>query len=99
MGLGENHLIQPKELIDKMIEYSHKKHYTSANGISNLNKALKKIYNDNNFPQHILLGNGLKELIFVVQLAFKGDIFHITPSWVSYEEQINILGKRNNLFK
>ena len=30
-------------------------------------------------------------------MCFNGEIFHVTPSWVSYEEQIKILNKLNDL--
>ena len=41
------------------------------------------------------MGNGLKPLIFILQLAFSklfpnGIIYHIIPYWVSYREQTNI---------
>ena len=49
------------------------------------------------FNNKILVGNGLKPLLFILQLAFHklypdGVIYHIVPFWVSYEEQTKILG-------
>ena len=35
----------------------------------------------------LLQVNGLKELLFIIQMVFKGTIFHIYPAWVSYMEQ------------
>ena len=46
-----------------------------------------------------MVGCGLKELLFIIQLAFEGKIFHITPSWVSYKEQIRILNKEKDLIE
>lgn len=99
-GLGANSIPQPKYLIDKMKEYSNKKYYTSSEGVDKLNKAIKNNFTNNNYTvDKVLFGNGLKELLFVVQLCFEGKILHITPSWLSYKEQINILKKQDNLIE
>tara|TARA_Y100000385_G_C13091086_1_gene638817 strand:- start:1798 stop:2985 length:1188 start_codon:yes stop_codon:yes gene_type:complete len=100
MGLGANSLEQPKILIDNVVKYSSKKEYTSATGIDSLNKVIKKNYSNKNYVvDQVLFGNGLKELLYIVQSTFKGKIIHITPSWVSYKEQIVILNKEANLIE
>lgn len=95
-GLGANPLpVHPKyaELLKK---YSNKKEYTSVSGIPELEKVMKNIYTSNNYKvENVLFGNGLKELLFLVQMVFDGVIYHITPAYVSYEKQINSLNKRN----
>lgn len=95
-GLGANPLpVHPKysELLKK---YSDKKEYTSVTGIQKLEKAIKNIYTINNYKvENVLFGNGLKELLFLVQMVFDGVIYHITPAYVSYEKQINSLNKRD----
>ena len=49
-------------------------------GIPQLNNIIiQKNTNINFLPKNILYGNGLKELIFILQMAFDGLIFHITP--------------------
>lgn len=96
-GLGENPIEQPEYFIEMIKKYANKKHYTQYDGIPELNKTLKNIYNTNNTKYEILVGNGLKELLFILQLAFEGTIVHITPSWVSYKEQIDALNKNDDL--
>ncbi len=94
-GLGENKLNQPKELINSLINFSNKKHYTNSSGIPELQKEIKRIYSNDKYKiNNILIGNGLKELLFIIQISFSGKIFHITPSWVSYKEQINIVVRK-----
>ena len=90
-GLGENPIQQPAYYVDKLREYAHKKQYARCAGIPELNTTLKKMYNTTDTKYNFIVGNGLKELLFILQLAFEGIIIHITPSWVSYKEQTNIL--------
>ena len=90
-GLGENPIEQPPYYIEKVKEYAHKKQYASCTGILELNATLQNIYNTVDTQYNIIVGNGLKELIFILQMAFEGTLIHITPSWISYKEQTNIL--------
>ena len=52
--------------------------------------SLKKIMNYK--AENILIGPGTKELMFLLQILFDGEILLPTPSWVSYEPQA-ILGR------
>ena len=100
LGLGANPLKQPQKYIDLIKKYADKKDYVSSSGIIELQNVLIEKYSGINYKvNNILVGNGSKELIFILQLVFQGKIFHITPSWVSYKEQINILEKNNNLIE
>ena len=86
-GLGENPLPAPISLVQSIKDNCHHKKYTDTNGIPELRSLL---------GDKLIIGNGLKPLIFLLQLAFSklytnGIIFHIIPSWLSYLEQTNIL--------
>lgn len=94
-GLGENPFPAPPILIELLKSHCEKKEYTPLNGVEGLEEQLKTHYNPK--PQHILFGNGLKELLFVAQMAFRGTIIHITPSWVSYYKQIACMRKTESL--
>ena len=78
-GLGENSVKQLPFYIQKIQEYANKKEYGSSEGIDTLNQTLKNIYNNDKTNYDILVGNGLKELLFIVQCAFVGKILHVTP--------------------
>lgn len=41
----------------------------------------------------VLIGPGSKELMFIVQLVYYGDLVIPTPSWVSYAPQAQIIGR------
>ena len=45
-GLGENNVKQSPFYIQKIQEYAHKKEYGSSEGIPELNKTLKNMYNN-----------------------------------------------------
>ena len=99
-GLGANPLKQPKFYIEQMRIFAHQKEYTPTSGIDDLKNSIINKYSSQNYQvDNIILGNGLKELLFLVQLAFDGKIYHITPSWVSYKEQIKILNKESELIE
>ena len=60
-GLGENPMPPPESMVLDVKKFSHLKHYTDAKGIA----SLKNILGD-----YLLVGNGLKPLIYTLQLAF-----------------------------
>jgi len=98
-GLGENPVNQPSFYVDMLAKHANQKSYTSSEGITPLNDCLKNMYNTENTKYEVLVGNGLKELLFVVQSAFKGKIIHVTPSWVSYSEHIDLLDRMDDLIE
>ena len=94
-GLGANPFPPNKILLDKFKESCHLKNYTYPNGDDDLLEIIKIKYSSTNYKvNNILVGNGLKELLFIVQMVFKGTIFHIYPAWVSYMEQTKLLNKK-----
>ena len=99
-GLGANCIPQPDFYIKKVKEYAEKKNYTSVQGIPKLcNSIINRFSTETYNIDNVLIGNGLKELLYIIQLSFVGKIYHITPSWVSYKEQIIILNKENDLIE
>jgi aspartate aminotransferase len=47
----------------------------------------------------VLIGPGSKELMFLLQLAFYGELIVPTPCWVSYVPQARILGRKVSLIQ
>tara|TARA_Y100000996_G_scaffold403624_1_gene376790 strand:- start:4112 stop:5290 length:1179 start_codon:yes stop_codon:yes gene_type:complete len=91
-GLGENPMPPPNIVLNSISKHAHHKEYTDSKGIPKLQKILNS--------ELLLVGNGLKPLIFNVQLSFQklypnGVIVYIIPIWVSYLEQSNILNIKN----
>ena len=99
-GLGANPMPISKVFSKEIEKYLDKKSYVSSCGVDEFQNAIKKTYSNDNYKvKHILTSNGLKEMLFLVQMAFKGLIIHITPSWISYKEQIHILNTSADLIE
>jgi aspartate/methionine/tyrosine aminotransferase len=99
-GLGANPLPISEAFSKELEKHLDKKNYVSACGVDEFQNVIKKTYsNDKYKAAHVLTSNGLKEMLFLVQMAFKGLIIHITPSWISYKEQIHILNKSADLIE
>jgi aspartate aminotransferase len=97
-GLGENKCPAPDALIELIKFHQDKKEYAPLTGVQGLEEQIEQIRCPNcNPPGKVLFGNGLTELLFVVQMAFRGTIVHITPSLVSYYKQLACLQKVERL--
>ena len=87
----------PIYFIEQLAKYStnyNTNHTTELHSIL-YNKFSTSIYKVND----IIIGNGLTELLFTIQLAFDGIIFYITPTASIYRDQITVLGKSNNIIE
>ncbi len=43
-------------------------------------------------PENVIIGPGSKELLFLLQMVFEGEVLIPSPSWVSYMPQAKIIG-------
>ena len=101
-GLGANPFPPHEYLVESLKKHTHNKNYTSPSGINDLTESLIKKYTTKNYiPENVIVGNGLKELLYILQLTLKEDytVFIITPAWVSYLEQAKILNMDYKLIK
>ena len=66
-GLGANPFPAHQKLLDLLNKYSNKKNYTSPKGIDEIQKSIKNKYSSENYQvDNIIVGNGLKELLYVL---------------------------------
>lgn len=97
LGLGQSPFPVPDLLQRALCENAHQKDYLAVQGLPKLRDAicryLKRTQGLEFDPEDILIGPGSKELMFLVQLVFYGDLVIPTPSWVSYAPQAQILGR------
>jgi aspartate aminotransferase len=95
-GLGCNILEPPPVFYELIKKYANRYQYSSIFGEPELVTSLKKEYSSNVYDiEHVMIGHGLKEILFCFHMAFGGTVFHITPKWVSYDEHVKLC---NNTF-
>ena len=95
-GFGQSPFQIPEDVIDELKNNAFQNKYLPIQGLPELREAVanyistKKNYNYK--AENILVGPGTKELMFLLQMLFDGEVILPTPSWVSYEPQA-ILGR------
>ena len=97
LGLGQSPFPIPQSMQSALSENAHQKDYLPVQGLPTLRQAicdyLKRTQNLDFDPEDILVGPGSKELMFLMQLAYYGDLVIPRPSWVSYAPQAQIIGR------
>ncbi len=97
LGLGQSPFPVPKPVVDELKVNAHQKDYLPVKGLYELRKTVADYhyraqgvaYN----ADDVLIGPGSKELMFLLQLVYYGDLVIPTPSWVSYAPQAHIIGR------
>ena len=90
-GFGQSPFPIPQNIVDELKAHAFEKDYLPVNGLLSLRNAIHKTLLQkklNHFSvDNVFVGPGTKQLMFLLQLAFDGDIILPAPSWVSYEPQ------------
>lgn len=97
LGLGQSPFPVPEHVREALARNAHQKDYLAVKGLPALRQAVvdwvKRTEGLDYHPDHVLVGPGTKELMFLVQLVYYGDLVIPTPSWVSYAPQAKIIGR------
>ncbi|MBN2175942.1 MAG: aminotransferase class I/II-fold pyridoxal phosphate-dependent enzyme [Bacteroidales bacterium] len=97
LGLGQSPFPVPRPVVNALKKNAHKKDYLPVKGLMELREAVadfnRRTHKINSQPEDIMIGPGSKELIFILQLVYYGDLIIPTPSWVSYFPQARIIGR------
>ncbi len=100
-GLGQSPFPVPSPVVEALRLAAPEKAYLPVRGLPALREAVAEFHRKrdhiNAHPQRVLIGPGSKELMFLLQFCFYGEINLPTPCWVSYMPQARILGRRINL--
>ena len=89
-GFGQSPFPVPESVISALKANANKHTYLPMQGLEELRSAIAENLNkiNNNFnKEDIVIGPGTKELMFLTQIAFKGEVLLPAPSWVSYQPQ------------
>ena len=88
-GFGQSPFPVPESIILALKQNANKNTYLPMQGLSILRLAIAEHLNKDNKndfkSENIIIGPGTKELMFLMQIAFNGEILLPAPSWVSYQ--------------
>jgi aspartate aminotransferase len=97
LGLGQSPFPVPEHVREALARNAHQKDYLAVKGLPALRQAVvdwvRRTEGLEYSPDNVLVGPGTKELMFLVQLVYYGDLVIPTPSWVSYAPQARIIGR------
>lgn len=97
LGLGQSPFPVPQSVVDELKTNAHQKDYLPVRGLEKLKEAVALYYQRTEGTDHtrddVIVGPGSKELMFLLQLVYYGDLVIPTPSWVSYAPQAHIIGR------
>ncbi len=89
-GFGQSPFPVPDSVISALKSNADKHKYLPMQGLEELRLAIANYLNKNNnnfSKEDIVIGPGTKELMFLTQIIFKGEVLLPAPSWVSYQPQ------------
>ena len=97
-GFGESPFPIPSKIVDELKKNSNQKSYLPVQGLEDLRASISnyesKKKNKNFSLEQVIVGPGSKELMFLLQISFNGDIILPRPSWVSYKPQSILAGNK-----
>lgn len=97
LGLGQSPFPVPERVVQALRDHAHEKDYLPVSGLKSLRESVAafnmRTQEIETNPDFVMIGPGSKELIFILQLVYYGDLVIPTPSWVSYSPQARIVGR------
>ncbi len=98
LGLGQSPFPVPEVVVQALRDNAHQKDYLPVRGLPALRTAVADYHRRRDDVERsgddVLIGPGSKELIFLLQMVFYGDLVIPSPAWVSYAPQARIIGRR-----
>lgn len=98
LGLGQSPFPVPRAVVEELRTNAHQKDYLDVAGLYELRKAVADYHsrrsNIQRNAENVLIGPGSKELMFLLQFTYYGDLLIPTPSWVSYAPQAMFIGRQ-----
>ncbi|HSR53987.1 MAG TPA: aminotransferase class I/II-fold pyridoxal phosphate-dependent enzyme [Acidobacteriota bacterium] len=98
LGLGQSPFPVPDVVVEALRKHAPEKDYLPPSGLMELRQAVADYHSRQQGievrGEDALIGPGSKELMFILQLVYYGDLVIPSPSWVSYAPQARIIGRR-----
>lgn len=96
LGLGQSPFPVPEPVVNALRLYAPQKDYLHVQGLPELRQAVADFHRKKDgvdiLPENVIIGPGSKELLFLLQMVFEGEVIIPSPSWVSYLPQARIIG-------
>jgi aspartate aminotransferase len=96
-GLGQSPFPVPESVVEELRRNAHQKDYLPVRGLPKLRETIaehhRQRFGIDCSAEDVLVGPGSKELMFLLQLVYYGDLVVPTPAWVSYAPQAHIIGR------
>lgn len=97
LGLGQSPFPVPPSVVDELRRNACQKDYLPVQGLHELREVVaahhRRDFGIDCTADEVLVGPGSKELMFLLQLVYYGDLVVPTPAWVSYAPQARIIGR------
>jgi aspartate aminotransferase len=98
LGLGQSPFPVAEPVVEALRQHASEKDYLPVRGLRALRDAVADYHARRNdiirTGDDVLIGPGSKELMFLLQMVFYGDLVIPTPAWVSYAPQARIIGRQ-----
>lgn len=98
LGLGQSPFPVPASVVTELQVNAYQKDYLQVVGLRELREAVAAYHlRRQGLPavaDNVLIGPGSKELMFLLQLVYYGELVVPTPAWVSYAPQAAIIGRK-----
>ena len=95
-GFGQSPFAIPSNVVEALKKNASHNMYLPMQGLHELREVIAKFVSaKKNYEyksENVIIGPGTKELMFLLQILFDGDVLLPAPSWVSYYPQA-ILGR------
>ncbi len=103
LGLGQSPFPVPDSVVNALRLYAPQKDYLHVQGLPELRKAVANFHRKKDgvdiLPENVIIGPGSKELLFLLQMVFEGEVIIPSPSWVSYLPQAKIIGNTMHIIQ
>ena len=101
LGLGQSPFPVAAPVVEALRQHAGEKDYLPVKGLRRLRNAVAEYHRRTDgiarTGDDVLIGPGSKELMFLLQLVYYGDLVIPTPAWVSYAPQAKIIGRQVRL--
>lgn len=100
-GLGQSPFPVPDSVVEALRVAAPEKDYLAVKGLPALRETIAEFHRKTDQVEatadNVIVGPGSKELMFILQVAFYGEILLPSPCWVSYIPQSRIIGRNHHL--